>query len=109
MPSPEGAGGVGLGVPMVLQDQDGKVGTAEAPGPASEITGTKGALNLLTMADDVEGVALELGIAATVPLAALAELPSLPTPALATTDEATLLTSITVTLPSSEGQLERTD
>lgn len=98
-----------MGVPTVLQDQDGEVGTAEAPGPALEIAGTKGALNLLTMADDAEGVALELETAATVPLAALAEPPCLPTPALATTDEATLLTSMTVTLPSSEGQPERTD
>lgn len=57
---------------------------------------------------DVEGVALEVPAEPTV-LTALAEPPSLPIPALATTDDATLLASFTSALPSPEGQLERTD
>lgn len=96
---------------MVFQDQDGRVGLAEAPGPASEKTGTKGALNLLLTMAEAEGVVLEDAAAPTVlaALEALAEPPSLPIPALATTDEATLLTSMMLTSPSPEGQLERTD
>ena len=93
---------------MVFQDQDGRVGLAEAPGPASEKMGTKGALNLLLIIAEAEGVALEDAAAPTV-LAALAEPPSLPVPALATTDDATLLASMTLTSPSPEGQSERTD
>lgn len=93
---------------MVFQDQDGRVGLAEAPGPASEKTGTNGALNLLLTMAEADGVALEDAAAPTV-LAALAEPPSFPIPALATTDEATLLTSMMLTSPSPEGQLERTD
>ena len=99
---------------MVFQDQDGRVGLVEAPGPASEKTGTKGALNLLLTIAEAEGVALEDAAAPTVLAApaapeALAEPPSLPVPALATTDEATLLTSMILTSPSPDGQLERTD
>lgn len=62
--------------------------------------------NLLTILAEADGVALE---AAPTVLEALAEPPSLPTPALATTYEATLLTSMTSALASPEGQLERTD
>lgn len=96
--------------PTVFQDQEGWVGMAEAPGPASEKIGTIGGLNLLTMLD-VDGVALEVPTEPTVlaALAVLAEPPNLPIPALATTDDATLLASFTSALPSLEGQLERTD
>lgn len=91
---------------------------SEAPGPAWEKIGMKGALgtlNLFTIdaeaeaegdaEGDAEAEALET--APTV-LAALAEPPNLPTPALATTDEATLLASTTVTFPSPEDQSDRT-
>ena len=117
---PVAAGAEGLALKgTVFQDQEGWVGIAEAPGPAWEKIETMGALgtsNRFTILEaaeegeaeaEAEAEAETLETAPTV-LAAPADPPSLPIPALATTDDATLPASITVTFPSPEGQSERT-